>query len=230
MLKLNNFWWRSLQTRVPLIALTIFIASIWAMSFFASRTLREDMQHMLGEQHLATITVIAEQVNEELVDQFKSLNIVAADITPTLLGKPAALQLALEHRPIFQRLFNGGTFVTGPDGIALASLPLAVGRRGVSYMDRDFIMAALKDGKATVGRPVLGKKLAAPIFVVAVPIRDAKGLVIGALAGITDLSQPSFLDHVTQHHYGKTGGYLLNAPQYRLIVTGSDKSLSLIHI
>jgi diguanylate cyclase (GGDEF)-like protein/PAS domain S-box-containing protein len=222
--KLNNFWWRSLQTRLPLFALTIFIASIWAMSFFASRTLREDMQHMLGEQHLATITVIAEQVNEELVDQFKSLNIVAADITPALLGKPAGLQLALEHRPVFQQLFNGGTFITGPDGIALASVPLSVGRRGVSYIDRDFIMAALKDGKATVGRPVLGKKLAAPIFVVAVPIRDAKGLVIGALAGITDLSRPSFLDHVTQNHYGKTGGYLLSAPQYRLIVTGSDKS------
>ena len=179
---------------------------------------------MLGEQHWATITVIAEQVNQELVDQFKSLNTVAADITPALMGKPAALQRALERRPVFQQLFNGGTFVTGPDGVALASLPLDVKRRGVSYMDRDFIIAALKDGKATVGRPVLGKKMAAPIFVIAVPIRDAKGLVIGALAGITDLSRPSFLDHVTQHRYGKTGGYLLNAPQYRLIVTGSDKS------
>jgi diguanylate cyclase (GGDEF)-like protein/PAS domain S-box-containing protein len=95
---------------------------------------------------------------------------------------------------------------------------------GKSGLNRDFIIAALKDGKATVGRPVIGKKLAAPIFVVAVPIRDATGLVIGALAGITDLSRPSFLDHVTQSRYGKTGGYLLSAPQYRLIVTGSDKS------
>ena len=171
--KLNNFWWRSLQIRVPLIAMAIFVIAIWTMSFYASRTLRADMQHMLGEQHLATITVIAEQVNQELVEQFNSLNIVAADITPALMGKPAALQLALEHRPIFQQLFNGGTFVTGPDGVALASVPLDVERHGVSYMDRDFIIAALKDGKATVGRPVLGKKLAAPIFVVAVPIRDA---------------------------------------------------------
>jgi diguanylate cyclase (GGDEF)-like protein/PAS domain S-box-containing protein len=204
--------------------MAIFVIAIWTMSFYASQTLRADMQHMLGEQHLATISAIAEQVNQELVDQFKSLDIVAADITPALMGKPAALQLALEQRPIFQQLFNGGIFVTGPDGVALASLPLVVGRRGVSYMDRDFIIAALKDGKATVGRPVMGKKLAAPIFVVAVPIRDAMGLVIGALAGITDLSRPSFLDHVTQHRFGKTGGYLLNAPQYRLIVTGSDKS------
>jgi hypothetical protein len=144
--KLNNFWWRSLQTRVPLIAMAIFVIAIWTMSFYASQTLRADVQRMLGEQHLATITVVAEQVNQELVDQFNSLKIVAADITPALMGKPAALQLALEHRPIFQQLFNGGTFVTGPDGVALASVPLPVGRRGVSYMNPNFPLTPISNG------------------------------------------------------------------------------------
>jgi PAS domain S-box-containing protein len=58
----------------------------------------------------------------------------------------------------------------------------------------------------------------------AVPIRDTQGNVIGALAGVTDLAKPNFLDKIETARYGKFGSYLLNAPQYNLIVTASDKS------
>ena len=57
----------------------------------------------------------------------------------------------------------------------------------------------------------------------AVPIRTPQGKVIGALVGVVDLSLPNFLDSITENTYGKTGGYLIVAPQYRLIITGSDK-------
>ena len=40
---------------------------------------------------------------------------------------------------------------------------------------------------------------------------------------MTNLSLPSFLDQITASSYGKTGGYLLVAPQFRLIVTATDK-------
>jgi diguanylate cyclase (GGDEF)-like protein len=48
--------------------------------------------------------------------------------------------------------------------------------------------------------------------------------VIGAIAGITDLSKPGFLDQITENKYGETGGYLLISPKHRIIVTSSDKS------
>jgi PAS domain S-box-containing protein len=70
----------------------------------------------------------------------------------------------------------------------------------------------------------VGKVLAHPVFALATPIRDGQGRVMGALAGVLDLSKPSFLDHLTHSQYGKTGGYLLIAPKQRLIVTASDKS------
>jgi len=57
----------------------------------------------------------------------------------------------------------------------------------------------------------------------AVPIRDAEGHIIGVLAGITSLGLPSFLDQIADNRYGKTGGYLLVAPQHRLVVTATDK-------
>lgn len=60
------FQWRSLKTKISLATLAIFLASIWSLSLYASRILREDMQRQLGEQQLATVAMVATQINSEL--------------------------------------------------------------------------------------------------------------------------------------------------------------------
>lgn len=219
------FKFRSLKTRVSIFAMSIVVAGIWALAAYASYMLREDTQRLLGEQQFSTVSLVAAGIDEELDDRLRALEKVAASLTPALLANTAALQTSLEQRMILPALFNGGTFVTHTDGIATASIPLSAERLGVHYLDRDYITAALKDGKATIGRPVIGKRLLVPLFVMAVPIRDAQGTVIGALAGVTNLGIHNFLEKISQNGYGKTGGYLLVAPQHRLIVTATDKRL-----
>jgi PAS domain S-box-containing protein len=216
-------WLRSLKTRITLFTLLIFVLGLWSLSFYASQELRDDMQRMLGEQQLATVSFVGSEINDELSDRLKILEKVAATIGPALLGNPADLQAMLEQRLILQGPFNAGVIATRMDGIALADVPITAKRMGVNYVDRDHITTALRQGKAMIGRPVMGKKAMAPILGMAVPIRDAQGQVIGALAGVTDLSQPNFLDKITASRYGKSGGYLLVAPQHRLIVTATEK-------
>ncbi|MBK5207378.1 MAG: PAS domain S-box protein [Polaromonas sp.] len=223
-MNMNVFQWRSLKTRVTIFTLAIFLASIWALAFYSSRMLREDMQRLSSEQQFSTVSFVAAEVNHELDERLKALEKVAASVSPTMLDRRASMQTLLEERQNLQDFFNGTIFVTGMEGTVIASIPLSVGQIGVNYLDRDYIAVALKEGKATIGRPVIGKKLQAPIIGMAVPIRDAQGKVVGALAGVTDLSKPNFLDIFTEYRYGKTGGYLLIAPQYRLIVTATDKS------
>ena len=120
-------------------------------------------------------------------------------------------------------LFNNGVFVTRPDGTAIADVPRSTGRLGVNWIDRDQIAAALKEGKTSIGRPVAGRVVRAPIVSMATPIRDPQGKVIGALVGSTDLGKPNFLDRIVGGSYGRTGGYLIVAPKHRLIVTATDK-------
>ena len=204
--------------------LAVFLISIWSLAFYASRMLREDMQRLLSEQQVSTVAFVAAEVDYELNERLRALDIVAASVNPAMLRNTAALQALLEQRPILQILFNGGVQVFRPDGTVIAELPLSAGRIGVNYMDREFLATALKDGKSTIGRPVMGKKLLAPVFGMTVPMRDRQGAVIGALMGATNLNMPNFLDRVSEGHYGKTGGYLLVSPQHRLIVTASDKT------
>jgi two-component sensor histidine kinase/HAMP domain-containing protein len=57
-----------------------------------------------------------------------------------------------------------------------------------------------------------------------VPILDSNGKVLGAIGGLTGLDQPNFLDIVPGSQYGKTGGFMLVAPEQRLVVTATDKT------
>jgi PAS domain S-box-containing protein len=218
------FHWRSLKTRVTLLTLSVFVIGIWLSALYASRTLREDMQRQLGEQQFATVSLVAADINEELGDRLKALETVAARVRPSLLGNPGALQKLLEDRLVLLGMFNAGLAVMDSTGTAIASLPVSVGRVGVNYMERDYIATALKEGRSSISRPTIAKLLKTPVFGIAAPIRDEQGKVIGVLAGLIDLGKSSFLDKITQNRYGKTGGYLLVAPQHKLTVTGTDKS------
>src|ERR1035437_4329100 len=202
----------SIKTRVTLFTLGIFLLSLWLLAFYASRILRADMQRLLGDQQFSTATFVAEDVNHELEDRLRGLEMVAKAVTPALLANAVILQTTLEQRTFVLSLFNGGIVVVNLDGKVVADVPLSTGRVGVNLMDRDHIAGALKEGKTTIGRPFMGRTLHAPIVAMAAPIRDPQGKVIGAVAGVIDLGKPNFLDQITKNGYGKTGGYLIFAP------------------
>jgi diguanylate cyclase (GGDEF)-like protein/PAS domain S-box-containing protein len=222
-MKLKVAPWQSLKTRLTLFTLAIFLVGIWALSFYATRLLKSDMEHVLGDQQFQTVSLVASQINEELQVRQEWLVQIAQKIDADMVSKPAALQAYLEQRMVLLQMFNGGVFATGIDGTAIADVPLANDRIGTNYLDRESVSIPLKEGKTLIGRPALGKKLGAPIFSIVTPLRDGAGLVIGTLVGTINLGKPNFLDKITQSHYGKTGGFLLTAPQYRLIVTASEK-------
>jgi len=215
------FTWRSLKTRVTLFTLIIFLVGIWSLAFYASYTLQRDMEHLLSDQQFSTVSMIASDINDELGDRLTSLEKIAARITPALLGNAASLQKFLESHISFQSLFNSGGNALRLDGVSIAETPIA-GRVGNNYGDKPWIIEALK-GIPTIGEPVMGKTLHAPVFSMATPIKDVRGKVIGVLTGTNDLSKPNFLSKITDNRYGKTGGYLLVSPKLRTIVYATDK-------
>ena len=216
--------WHSLKNRVTIFTLVIFVNSLWALSFYASRMLQEDMQRVLGEQQYSVVSLVASEINDELVNRVEALERIAKEIDALLIGNPAGLQARLEQRPLLQHLFNGGILVTGTDGTAIADVPLSAGRIGTNYMDRDSIGGPLKQGKTVISRPVMGKKLGAPVFSIGAPIRDGAGTVIGTLVGTVNLGLPNFLDKITGGKYGRSGGFLVIEPSERLIISATDRT------
>jgi PAS domain S-box-containing protein len=214
----------SLKTRVTFLTLAIFLAGISMMAWYMSQTLHEDLDRQVSDQQFSSASLLAGQVNHELSDRMDALEVVAGEISPAMLAKTATVQSHLASRPVLQILFNAGTFITRTDGTPIADVPVTAGRLGRNVLDRDYMVAALKEGKSSVGRPVLGKALGTPVFSMATPIRDAQGNVIGALVGVVNLGIPNFLDTIAANTYGKTGGYLLVERRHRLIITATDKT------
>jgi diguanylate cyclase (GGDEF)-like protein/PAS domain S-box-containing protein len=213
----------SLKIRITLTTLFLFFVSIWSLSYYASHALRLDMERLLGEQQFSTVSLLATQVNRGLDDRLKVLENLAEGIHPAIMSSPPSLQTFLEQHP-YSHLFNDGVIAFGFDGTAIATFPFLQERIGINYLDRDYLVGALKEGKATIGQPIIGRTLLTPIFVIAVPVRDYQGRLIGALAGITSLGKTNFLDELTDNRYGNTGGYLLVATKHQLVVTATDKS------
>ena len=80
----------SLNSRVTLTTLIIFVLGLWLLSFFASQMLRKDMQRLLGEQQFATAAMVASQVSSELENRISTLTKVAALAAPAMQAGPPA--------------------------------------------------------------------------------------------------------------------------------------------
>ena len=226
-MKIRPPQWRSLKTRVIVIALTVFLASVWAMAFYAMLILHDDLQRLASKQLSSTASIVADQLNQEFLERTQALEIVAGSITAADIANPATIQHLFEQRPLLHTLFSAGNYVTDSRGIAIASVPAGVDRIGVSFAERDHIIAALQQGRTSVSEAVIGKVLQLPVVSLAAPIRGADGAVIGAIVGVVDLSTSNFLDLTIGHRYGVAGGYLLVDPKHRIIVTATDKRFNL---
>jgi PAS domain S-box-containing protein len=215
---------RSLKARVILTTLGIFLLSLGLLGAYASRMLRVDLERELGVQQFATVSLLAAQVDDDLRGRMQALQAIAGQISPTILADTPSLQQELDTHVVLNSLFNGGIFVTGTDGTVIADTSTGAKRRGLNFMDWDYLVAALKDGKSSVGTPVPGKSTGNPSFAVATPIRDVQGQVTGALVGVVLLNQPNFLSKVVGNPYGKSGGYLVADGPRRLNIVATDKS------
>jgi hypothetical protein len=198
----NRLGRHSLKTRITLATLVIFVIGIWSLYWYISQTLRQEMQHMLGDQQFSTVSQIAENINQELVERLQALQAVAATIDPADMSNAGNLQTTLEQRPVLGLLFNGGHFVTGIVATVIASMPVTLDRVGVNFSDRNHVAAALKEGKTSMSPPLIGKVLDSRVLSMATPLRDRQGKIIGALVGVTDLGKPNFLSRVTGNTYG----------------------------
>src|ERR1035437_7887843 len=119
-MKLDFLQNRSIKTRVTLFTLGIFLLSLWLLAFYASRILRADMQRLLGDQQFSTATFVAVDVNHELEDRLRALEMVAKTLTPALLSDAAILQTSLEQRTSLLSWFNGGVNVLSLDGVIIS--------------------------------------------------------------------------------------------------------------
>lgn len=215
---------KSLKTRITLFTLVIFVLGIWMLSLYANQKLQTDMTRQLGSRQATIATLVAKEINFNLQERFEALQLVAGNISAISLDDAHAVQTMLNNRPLLERDFNGGAYVAGVDGTAIATTEHSRRHIGVNYLHRDYLRTAIQQAKWSVGKPVISNILNTPVIGMAVPVKNAQGKTIGAVAGIINLGQNNFLDNIIETRYGKTGYFVLQSKKSRTIITNTGKS------
>ena len=118
---ISPYSWRSLQTRITLLTLAVFLSLLWSLAWYAERALRSDMEQLLGQQQLATVTLHAQELNQTMRSRLRMLENVAKLATPMMSGPTQALADFLQARPTLVEFFTGGMTFVDVRGQALAT-------------------------------------------------------------------------------------------------------------
>ena len=213
----------SLKTRITLATLGVFLASLWSLSFYATRSLQHDVERLVSEQQLITAGLIAEQINLELTERLQALQDISRTLGAYDLSQKQHLQTYVDQRQDLLTLFNSRVFITDPRGDTLASLPFLPEHIGVNFADRDYLITAIGKGQPSIGRPVMGRTARAPVVVMATPILDRAGQISGALAGSISLEKQTFLDQIGKHNI-QQGSLTLVDRNSGLVVMSTERA------
>lgn len=220
----------SIKIKITIFALILFCISIWSLSFYATTTLREDMQKILGEQQFTAAKICADQIEEGLKIRLVALEETAKKINQNILNDVGMSQSFLDDQCVLQSLFNATLSIQNSDAIAISGWPKSLEIAGKNYTDRDFVVNPLKQNRSTIGLPVVGKSLQKPSISMGVPIHDESGNVIGVLTGTIALEMTNFLDSVSEAGYGRHGNYFLVSPTQRITITSSKKDRIMVQL
>src|SRR5471030_1679327 len=213
-----------LSTRVLLVVLALFVASIWSLAARVAAALQTDLENVVTAEMSATVGYIARDIDAKLRLRIDRLNEIAASNTPEILADPAKIQLLLDQRRVSSTLFPNGISVANIEGITIAEYPPIPERLGSSIGDRDFFQEIIAGAKLAVGKPVIGRFAKRAIVGISVPLHDASGSVAGVLTGPVFPSDPNLFGLLEQTKFGKTGHDTVFSPRDGVIVSASDTS------
>lgn len=208
--------WQSLAVQITLSILTIVLIGVGGFSWFEAHLLRRDMQREMGAQQASVAAYIGGNLDREVGLRLDALQHLSAKIPVKSLHNPPALQQLLAQLPVFQSLFNGGTFVLGGQGETLAAFSEGPVAAPLSPADASQLQAFLRSDQTE------GVFLAdGGSILMATPVYAAGPSPVGALVGVIRLDAPNFLDAIARSRYGVAGSYVLYSASQRRLVAAS---------
>jgi len=220
---LHLFNWHSLRTRITVGMLGTALSVLWLTVLSLGHTLREDMEATISAQQFSSISLLARELDRTIKERLGVVESIAGKMDAEVLSHPDAVQAYLEQRDIPKSIFNWGIIIIDAQGVALASTPSRLNRRGVDFSSYAGVKEVLGTGQPQVTDPLFSPLSQQPVVAMLHPIPGPDGKIIGAAIGVTNLAEPNFLDEISTAKYARTGDFFVTAPRSRSYVASSDK-------
>ncbi|PKO88900.1 MAG: hypothetical protein CVU16_13070 [Betaproteobacteria bacterium HGW-Betaproteobacteria-10] len=218
------FNWHSLRTRITVGMLIVCLSVLWATVLALSQSLRQDMEATISAQQFSTISLIASDIDRAVRERLSLVESIANKLSANMTqpGAGDVTQDYLEKRDVPDSFFNWGIIVIDSNGVAIASTPASLQRRGVDFSKYTGVAEVLRSGQPIVADPLFSEHSQQPVLAMLVPISGVNGKIAGAVIGVTNLSKPNFFDAINAAKYGITGDFVITEPRTRTYIASSD--------
>lgn len=216
------------SNRVLLIVLlSLFLATI-VITLLVRQVVQHETRQVLFSQQQTVADMVARRIGNALQERQRTLEILAGMLHDgERLLDVDVIQRDLDSRIQLHRFFNGGLVVLNSAGISIVDSPIVPGRTGIDFSDREHVRQVRLTGKTVITRPLIGRGLQAPVFVIDTPVVADSGEVLGFVFGVTRLSDDNLLKEIGQEAFGESADLLVVDQDLRLVVTASDAALAM---
>ena len=206
----------SLKLKLTLGAVLLGVALLFIQSWLQYAGLKEDLVHRIEVQQASMVDELATHLDEKLAERLDALAAAGRSLPLAAMGDLGALEKFLRSETALLTLVDD-LYVFDARGFLLVDWPVKAGRRGLDMSERDYIQGVQQTLKPVISRPIIGRATGQPIVVMAAPILDAQGSLVGIIGGVLNLYKPNLVGALPERKLGEMGYYLLISAEQTLI-------------
>lgn len=224
---------RSVKWQMLLLMAGTFTLSLLVFGWLMLAHLQDDTRQT-AEHQLVLTKRIAQELDTRLESAQAALKAVASQLPLQLLAGGQDPSDWLAQRPGIQvAFFDQGLYLFDAQGRRLSALKpgLEAGAEAIlGPLFRRWIGLCMRLDEPVISIPVRldqdqGKTPKQPLLLalIAVPVQDGNGKVIGAMAGAMDMNRPEFLGGLARISLGETGYFFVSAWDKTLIMHPDER-------
>lgn len=226
--KLPAAFTSSLVVRLTVYGVCLVIVGSIVKPVVLSAVVSNAVEERTQSYQISLASYIARDIDQKLIARTAVLASLAAEIRLETPTDPLLLKLWTEQREADTVLFSGGVAILDAStGRPLAATAAPAPMLPEAPAGAEWFRAAIDGHFPVIARPLRDPASGRPILTVAVALRDPAGRPLAVLAGVTVLDAGSFLDLLQQSRVGRIGGFMLVAPEDRLIIAGDHPELAM---
>jgi diguanylate cyclase (GGDEF)-like protein/PAS domain S-box-containing protein len=221
----------SLKTKLSGTACLLLAGLLTLLGTATLHFFSDEFRAFIGHQQFAMVSVLAEDLDQQLAYGRELIVATAASLPPEILSDPDRTQAFLDQRLGFgtTQFFDNGIFLFSPTGRMVAEWPFKPGRRGQDYSFRDYFRRTVASGGPIISAPYRSSQAHHhPAINFTAPLFDSNRQLIGVLAGSLDLTKANFLGALARTRIG-AGGYYYLFNTDRLMIMHPDPERVLQH-
>ena len=221
----------TLKTRAAIMSAVISVTLVSLFGWSQREPIRRDVMAQIKAQQTALVKESAEDLKERLDTYLGVLERTARQMSTVKFTTPEQADAFYASITPMSGLFDG-VFLATAEGKVTALSPYREGVIGIDITDRDYFQQVTVVDQPTISAPLRNRVGGEPIVILAAPVHDKDGRLVGLIGASLYLLKPNFLGALRDMHVGQTGRVFLvarGAKPVFIVHPEADKVLAPLH-